>query len=89
MRSDAGPEPPGLALEGTSGLAASAVQVCRLILPNVQLRMLCLRATLATKAEEGPSRLALWTRPPFATSAGIGITLRRVSSWRSLGTRAG
>ncbi|KAH9012413.1 hypothetical protein EDB83DRAFT_2680508 [Lactarius deliciosus] len=46
------------------------------LLPNVQaLRTLRLRASLpteATIADEGPSRLALWTRPP------LGLALRCV-----------
>ncbi|KAH9160125.1 hypothetical protein EDB89DRAFT_2236142 [Lactarius sanguifluus] len=59
-----------LSLDGTSdevSLQALCKQVGSL-LPNVRaLRTLCLRTSLPTeaaKAEEGPSRLALWTRPP-------------------------
>jgi len=63
-----------LDLDGTSdevSLQALFKQVGSL-LPHVQaLRMLRLRATLATEAanvEEGPSRLVLWTRPPLGSA---------------------
>ncbi|KAH9166155.1 hypothetical protein EDB89DRAFT_2076153 [Lactarius sanguifluus] len=69
----AGLEALELSLDGTSdevSLQALYKQVGSL-LPNVQaLRTLRLRATLATeaaKSEEGPSRLALWTRPPLGS----------------------
>ncbi|KAH9051716.1 hypothetical protein EDB87DRAFT_1733929 [Lactarius vividus] len=63
-----------LSLDGTSdevSLQALYKQVGSL-LPNVQaLHTLCLRTSLPTeaaKAEEGPSRLALWTRPPLGSA---------------------
>ncbi|KAH8977804.1 hypothetical protein EDB92DRAFT_1844491, partial [Lactarius akahatsu] len=62
-----------LSLDGTSdevSLQALYKQVGSL-LPNVQaLRTLRLRTSLPTeaaKSEEGPSRLALWTRPPLGS----------------------
>ncbi|KAH9012410.1 hypothetical protein EDB83DRAFT_2556922 [Lactarius deliciosus] len=63
-----------LSLDGTSdevSLQALYKQVGSL-LPNVQaLRTLRLRTSLPTeaaKAEEGPSRFALWTRPPLGSA---------------------
>ncbi|KAH9058964.1 hypothetical protein EDB83DRAFT_2675684 [Lactarius deliciosus] len=70
----AGLEALELSLDGTSdevSLQALYKQVGSL-LPNVQaLRTLRLRTSLPTeaaKAEEGPSRLALWTRPPLGSA---------------------
>ena len=49
------------------GCAASAAWQVGTFLPNVRaLHTLCLRAVrapTATESEEGPSRLAVWTRP--------------------------